>query len=335
MSGTSAGPPATLPDLLRPGLRLVVVGINPSLYSVAVGHYYARPGNDFWKLLAESGLTGRVFAPSEDRELPGLGIGLTDLVKTPSNNFDELPSAAFLGALDDLRKRLATAEPAVVLFNGSGGLERVLRRRPGFGRLDPRVAIGEAAVFCMPSSSGAARGKRDLALRILQQAAALAFPERFPVSAVLEPTEPVSVEPSLTAAARSTGSTRPRRIELRVRGARPVPWGTGEWSWRAELAKAARQVIAVSPVPRPPPDAAFTVLLTFYLSPARHSDSDLDNLAKPVLDTLFHARYVQARVPDVTGVLFGVPDERVVKLVLEKRLAGFMDDQGIDVVVAW
>jgi hypothetical protein len=44
--------PATLPDLLAPGLRLVVVEINPSLYSVAVGHYHARPGNDFWKLLA-------------------------------------------------------------------------------------------------------------------------------------------------------------------------------------------------------------------------------------------------------------------------------------------
>jgi TDG/mug DNA glycosylase family protein len=335
MSGTPVQPPATLPDLLRPGLRLVVVGINPSLYSVAVGHYYARPGNDFWKLLAESGLTGRVFAPSEDRELPGLGIGLTDLVKTPSNNFDELPSAVFAGALDDLRKRLVIAEPAVVLFNGSGGLERTLRRRPGFGRLDPTITIGAAAMFCMPSSSGAARGKRGLALGILQEAAALAFPERLSGGAVRGGTEAVSVEPSPMAPARSSGSMKPGRIELRLRGARPVPWGTGEWSWRAELAQAAHQVSAASPVPSPPPDAGFTVLLTFYLSPARHRDSDLDNLAKPVLDTLFHARHVQARVPDVTGVLFDVPDERVVKLVLEKRLAGRVEDQGIDVVVAW
>jgi double-stranded uracil-DNA glycosylase len=335
MSGAPAQPPATLPDLLRPGLRLVVVGINPSLYSVAVGHYYARPGNDFWKLLAESGLTGRVFAPSEDRELPGLGIGLTDLVKTPSNNFDELPSAAFAGALDDLRRRLAIAEPAVVLFNGSGGLERTLRRRPGFGRLDPTIAIGRAAVFCMPSSSGAARGKRGLALSILQEAAALAFPERFPAGAVPGSTEAVSVDPLPSPAARSSGSLNPGRIELRIRGARPVPWGTGEWSWRAEVARAALQMRAVSPVPTPPADAGLTVFLTFYLAPARHRDSDLDNLAKPVLDTLFHARHVQARVPDVTGVLFDVPDERVVKLVLEKRLAGRMDDQGIDVIVTW
>jgi double-stranded uracil-DNA glycosylase len=335
MSGTPVQPPATLPDLLRPGLRLVVVGINPSLYSVAVGHYYARPGNDFWKLLAESGLTGRVLAPSEDRELPELGIGLTDLVKTPSNNVDELPSTVFAGALGDLRKRLAIAEPAVVLFNGSGGLERTLRRRPGFGRLDPTIAIGRAAVFCMPSSSGAARGKRGLALSILQEAAALAFPERFPVGAVPGSTEAVSVDPLPSPTARSSGSVNPGRIEFWVRGARPVPWGTGEWSWRAEVARAALQVSAVSPVPTPHADAGFTVFLTFYLAPVRHRDSDLDNLAKPVLDTLFHARHVQARVPDVTGVLFDVPDERVVKLVLEKRLADRMDDQGIDVVVTW
>jgi TDG/mug DNA glycosylase family protein len=335
MGGTPVHPPATLPDLLRPGLRLVVVGINPSVYSVAVGHYYARPGNDFWKLLAESGLTERVFAPSEDRELPGLGIGLTDLVKTPSNNFDELPSALFAGALDDLRMRLAIAAPAVVLFNGSGGLERVLRRRPGFGRLDPTISIGAAAVFCMPSSSGAARGKRDLALRIVQQAAALAFPKRHLAGMVPGRTEAVSVEPPPSAPLRSSGFAGPSWIELRLRGTRPIPWGTGEWSWRAELAQAARQVISASPLSSPPPDAGFTVLVTFHLLPARHRDSDLDNLAKPVLDTLFHARYVQARIPDVTGVLFGVPDERVVKLVLEKRLADRVDDQGIDVVVAW
>jgi TDG/mug DNA glycosylase family protein len=178
-------PPATLPDLLAPGVRLVVVGINPGLYSVGQGHYYARPSNDFWKLLADVGLTERALAPSEDGELPRLGIGLTDLVKQPSNNFDELPSATFAGALDDLRSRLAATNPAVVLFNGSGGLERILRRRPGFGRLDPGVAVGGAAVLCMPSSSGAARGKRDLALAVFREAAALAFPERFPGGAAL------------------------------------------------------------------------------------------------------------------------------------------------------
>jgi hypothetical protein len=94
-------------------------------------------------------------------------------------------------------------------------------------------------------------------------------------------------------------------------------------------------VQATSPLPPAPSDATFTVWLTFHLTSARYRDSDLDNLAKPVLDTLFHARYAQARVPYVTGVLFAVPDERVVKLVLEKRLADSLDDQGVDIVVSW
>jgi hypothetical protein len=94
-------------------------------------------------------------------------------------------------------------------------------------------------------------------------------------------------------------------------------------------------VQATSPLPPAPSDATFTVWLTFHLTSARYRDSDLDNLAKPVLDTLFHARYAQARVPYVTGVLFAVPDERVVKLVLEKRLADSLDDQGVNIVVSW
>jgi double-stranded uracil-DNA glycosylase len=167
----------TLPDLLAPGLRLVVVGINPSLYSVAAGHYYARPSNDFWRLLAASGLTDRVLEPTEDRELLGLGIGLTDLVKTPTDTADELPAGVFAGALADLQRRLVGVDPAVVLFNGADGLRRALGSKPGFGRLDPTVSVGRAAVLCMPSSSGAARGQQELRLRVLREAALLAFAE--------------------------------------------------------------------------------------------------------------------------------------------------------------
>jgi double-stranded uracil-DNA glycosylase len=177
----------TLPDLLEPGLRLVVVGINPSRYSAAAGHYYARPGNDFWRLLAASGLTDRVLDPAEDQRLPSLGIGLTDLVKIPTGRAGELPPAAFVGALDGLRARLAGVDPAVVLFNGADGLRRALGRRPGFGRLDPGVVIGRAAVLCAPSTSGAARGRRPLTLEVFRQAAALAFPRERAVSLAERP----------------------------------------------------------------------------------------------------------------------------------------------------
>lgn len=171
----------TLPDLLASEIRLVIVGINPSRYSAMAGHYYARPGNDFWKVLAQVELTDRILTSEEDHLLPSLGIGLTDLVKTPTDSADQLPASAFIGALDGLRARLtAAADPSVVLFNGAEGLKRVLRRRPGFGRLAPEGLVGTAAVLCMPSTSGAARGQRDLTLEVLRTAAQLAFPERFP-----------------------------------------------------------------------------------------------------------------------------------------------------------
>ena len=70
-----------LPDLLAPDLALLFVGYNPSVHSARRGHYYAGPGNQFWRLLALAGLTPRVFTPDEDRELLALGIGITGLLK--------------------------------------------------------------------------------------------------------------------------------------------------------------------------------------------------------------------------------------------------------------
>ncbi len=56
-------------DLLRPGLRLVFCGYNPSLRSGASGHHYAHPGNRFWRVLHEAGITDRLYAPDEDESL--------------------------------------------------------------------------------------------------------------------------------------------------------------------------------------------------------------------------------------------------------------------------
>ncbi|MGZ4115799.1 MAG: mismatch-specific DNA-glycosylase, partial [Actinomycetota bacterium] len=63
----------TIPDVLAPGLRVLFVGINPGLYSGAVGHHFARPGNRFWKALHGAGFTDRVLEPSEDGTLPSMG----------------------------------------------------------------------------------------------------------------------------------------------------------------------------------------------------------------------------------------------------------------------
>src|SRR5436305_12998718 len=90
-----------VPDLLRPGPRVLFVGINPSLYSAAVGHHFARPGNRFWPTLHAAGFTDRVLSPFEERELLARGCGITNIVGRATAAADELapeelPAAARL-----------------------------------------------------------------------------------------------------------------------------------------------------------------------------------------------------------------------------------------------
>src|SRR3712207_2667446 len=71
----------TVPDVIAPGLRVLFCGINPGLYTAAVGHHFARPGNRFWRALFEAGFTDRQFAPEQERDLLALGYGITNLVE--------------------------------------------------------------------------------------------------------------------------------------------------------------------------------------------------------------------------------------------------------------
>jgi TDG/mug DNA glycosylase family protein len=80
----------SLSDILAPSLRVLLVGINPGLYSAAIGHNFGRPGNRFWKVLALSGFTPRVLAPHEEAELPRYGLGITNLVARASARAEEL-----------------------------------------------------------------------------------------------------------------------------------------------------------------------------------------------------------------------------------------------------
>ncbi|MEM9701724.1 MAG: mismatch-specific DNA-glycosylase, partial [Planctomycetota bacterium] len=79
-----------LRDVLNASVRLLFCGINPSLYSAAVGHHFARPGNRFWPALHDGGFTPRLFHPSEDDRLPEHGCGLTNLAPRATRRADEL-----------------------------------------------------------------------------------------------------------------------------------------------------------------------------------------------------------------------------------------------------
>ena len=78
-----------VPDVIAPDLRVLFVGINPGLYTAAIGHHFGRPGNRFWPLLHLAGFTPRQLSPFEERELPPLGLGITNFVERASAAADE------------------------------------------------------------------------------------------------------------------------------------------------------------------------------------------------------------------------------------------------------
>ncbi len=120
-------PFATLPDLLRPDLHVVFVGINPSSYSVARGHYFARRTSRFWPAFSRSRLSAPVRAalgrdqlqPEDDVLLPAYGFGFTDLVKVPSSNASSVAPADYQEWAPRLLARLEPVRPRVVCFHGA------------------------------------------------------------------------------------------------------------------------------------------------------------------------------------------------------------------------
>src|SRR5467141_1555168 len=86
----------TLPDVIGPGLRVLFCGINPGLYTAAVGHHFARPGNRFWPALHASGFTDRLLSPFEERELLQLRLGVTNVVARATATASELSQDDFV-----------------------------------------------------------------------------------------------------------------------------------------------------------------------------------------------------------------------------------------------
>ncbi len=140
-----------LPDFLRPGLKVVFVGINPGEQSARAGHYYANPRNAFWDCLYESGLTSVKLEPRHDKNIMKFGLGLTDRVKRWTRSANDLKAGDFERGAGELRRRLEGRWPRIVAFNGKKGLEWVLGYAPDLGL--QRKPFGESKVFVVPSTS--------------------------------------------------------------------------------------------------------------------------------------------------------------------------------------
>lgn len=144
-----------LPDLLTENLDLVLCGTAAGAVSAARRAYYAGPGNRFWPILAETGLTPRRFRPEEFPELLALGIGLTDVCKTQSGQDEDLPRHGF----DRLRLRAALTQfrPRLLAFNSKRAAAEFFATATGrlaYGPQPPAPKMPETWV--LPSTSGLA-----------------------------------------------------------------------------------------------------------------------------------------------------------------------------------
>jgi TDG/mug DNA glycosylase family protein len=141
------------PDVIAPGLRVLFCGINPGLYTAAIGCHFGRPGNRFWPALHAGGFTPRPLSPFEQHELLPLGCGITNLVARATARADELSDDELRAGGRALARKVRRLRPGAVAFLG------VTAYRTAFGRpwavlgLQPE-RLGGARLWVLPNPSG-------------------------------------------------------------------------------------------------------------------------------------------------------------------------------------
>lgn len=143
----------TLADLIDDGLDVLFVGINPGLYSAAIGHHFGRPGNRFWPALHASGFTPRLLSPFEEREVLKWGLGITNLASRATARADELSEQELVAGAAVLTEKARRHKPRFLAFLGVTAYRTAFAQpKAGLGRQPGRVAESEAWV--LPSPSG-------------------------------------------------------------------------------------------------------------------------------------------------------------------------------------
>jgi TDG/mug DNA glycosylase family protein len=143
----------TVPDVIAPDLRVLFCGINPGLYTAAVGHHFARPGNRFWPALHAGGFTDRVLSPFDERELLKSGYGITNVVPRTTASADQLTKEEIVAGGEQLRKKVLRFRPRVLAVLGVGAY------RTAFNQ--PKATVGRQSemidntiVWVLPNPSG-------------------------------------------------------------------------------------------------------------------------------------------------------------------------------------
>lgn len=143
----------TVADVIAPDLKLLFVGINPGLYSAAIGHHFGRPGNRFWPAIHLAGFTPRRLKPSEERELLDYGYGITNIVPRATAGAAELTKQELIEGSRLLEEKIRRYRPRLVAVLGVGAYRHAFSR--------PEAAVGKqeetiagVPVWVLPNPSG-------------------------------------------------------------------------------------------------------------------------------------------------------------------------------------
>lgn len=148
----------SIDDVLGDDVRLLMVGINPGLWSAAVNAHFARPGNRFWPALHAAGITPYLVDTRDgmrdaDRQLLiDRGIGLTNVVARASAVASDLGTAEVRAAAGRLEQRIAQLRPRVVAVLGIGTYRIGFDPKATAGRQDR--LLGGSPVWVVPNPSG-------------------------------------------------------------------------------------------------------------------------------------------------------------------------------------
>src|SRR5262249_26994844 len=135
------------------GLKVLFCGINPGLYTAAVGHHFARPGNRFWPALHQAGFTDRQLSPFEERELLDLGYGVTNVVDRATASADELTRDSLIAGARRLQRKVLRYNPVCLAILGLGAYRTAFDHKAAKpGR--QQETIGQSIVWILPNPSG-------------------------------------------------------------------------------------------------------------------------------------------------------------------------------------
>jgi TDG/mug DNA glycosylase family protein len=146
-------PKPILPDVIAPYLDVLFCGINPGLFSAAVGRHFGRPGNRFWPTLHRAGFTPRLLSPSEQQELLTYGCGITNIVDRATTAADELTREELIAGARTLSRKVRRWKPRYLAIVG------IQSYRQAFERPDAKIGlqtetIGETRIWVLPNPSG-------------------------------------------------------------------------------------------------------------------------------------------------------------------------------------